>query len=83
MEKASPIPPSPSAPQSKVQPLEQWNIGREYRRRLKKAFDAQGIEIPFPNQTLYMAEASRPFKVEMVTGSSMATVWKPAEYDSK
>ena len=58
----------------KTKPLEQWNIGREYRRRLKKAFDAQGIEIPFPNQTLYMAEASRPFKVEVVAGSSTATV---------
>ena len=58
----------------KTKPLEQWNIGREYRRRLKKAFDAQGIEIPFPNQTLYMAEASRPFKVEMVAGSGMAKV---------
>lgn len=52
----------------KTKPLEQWKVGREYRRRLKKAFDAQGIEIPFPHQTLYMGEASPPFKVEMVAG---------------
>jgi small conductance mechanosensitive channel len=32
----------------KVQPLEQWNVRREYLKRLKAAFDAQGIEIPFP-----------------------------------
>ena len=33
----------------KTQPLQQFAIGREYRRRLKKAFDAAGIEMPgFP-----------------------------------
>lgn len=54
----------------KTKPLEQWNIGREYRRRLKKAFDAQGIEIPFPHRTFSLGEATGPFKVELVAGSS-------------
>lgn len=36
-----------------VMPLEQWNVKREYLRRLKKAFDAAGIEIPFPHLTVY------------------------------
>jgi small-conductance mechanosensitive channel len=45
----------------KTVPLQQWNVGREYRRRLKKAFDAAGIEIPFPYRTLYMGKASPPF----------------------
>ena len=31
----------------KTRPLKQWMIGRELRRRIKKTFDAQGIEIPF------------------------------------
>jgi moderate conductance mechanosensitive channel len=48
----------------KTRPLEQWNVGREYRRRVKQAFDARGIEIPFPHRTLYMGEASPPFKVQ-------------------
>jgi len=56
----------------KTRPLEQWNVGREYRRRLKKAFDGQGIEIPFPHRTWHMGEASTPFKVEVVAGSSIA-----------
>jgi len=47
----------------KTQPIEQWAVGREYRRRLKFAFDAQNIEIPFPHRTLYWGEASQPFKV--------------------
>jgi small conductance mechanosensitive channel len=46
----------------KTRPLQQWNVGREYRRRLKKAFDTEGIEIPFPHRTLYMGEASPAFQ---------------------
>jgi small conductance mechanosensitive channel len=34
----------------------QWGIGREYNRRLKTAFDARGIEMPFPHQTIYFGE---------------------------
>ena len=41
----------------KVQPLEQWAVRREFLRRLKKAFDAQGIEIPFPHLTVYAGVA--------------------------
>ena len=37
----------------KVVPLEQWGVRREFLRRLKKAFDARGIEIPFPHVTVY------------------------------
>jgi small conductance mechanosensitive channel len=37
----------------KVAPLEQWNVRREFLRRLKQAFDARGIEIPFPHLTVY------------------------------
>ncbi len=49
----------------KTLPLRQFSIGREYRRRLKKAFDAERIEMPFPHRTLYMGEASPAFKVVM------------------
>ena len=34
----------------KTQPLQQWPVGREFRRRLKKAFDEQGIQIGIPQQ---------------------------------
>ncbi len=41
----------------KVAPIEQWNVRREFLRRLKAAFDAAGIEIPFPHLTLYAGQA--------------------------
>ncbi|HKK50521.1 MAG TPA: mechanosensitive ion channel family protein, partial [Myxococcota bacterium] len=37
----------------KTRPIEQFPTGREFNRRLKHAFDARGIEIPFPHRTLY------------------------------
>lgn len=39
----------------RVAPLEQWTVRREYLRRLKRAFDAAGIEIPFPQLSLHVA----------------------------
>lgn len=41
---------------TKTRPLRQWAIGREFNRRMKKAFDERGIEIPFPHQTIYFGE---------------------------
>lgn len=40
----------------RVQPLQQWTVRREYLRRLKKRFDALGIEIPFPHLTVYQGD---------------------------
>jgi small conductance mechanosensitive channel len=48
----------------KTKPIEQWVVGREYRRRLKKAFDEQGIEIPFPHRTVYWGEEIKPLQVQ-------------------
>ncbi len=39
----------------KTKPIQQWRIGREFNRRLKKAFDEKGIEIPFPQRTVWFA----------------------------
>ncbi len=37
----------------KTRPLSQWKVARELRVRIKRAFDAEGIEIPFPQRTVW------------------------------
>ncbi len=37
----------------KTKPIQQWRVGREFNRLLKKRFDELGIEMPFPHLTLY------------------------------
>jgi small-conductance mechanosensitive channel len=40
-----------------VKPLAQWDVMGELRLRLKKAFDKEGIEIPWPHLKLYFGES--------------------------
>ena len=51
---------------TKTLPIKQWDVGREYQRRVKKAFDAAGIEIPFPHVSVYFGSDSQPFLANMV-----------------
>jgi len=39
-----------------TKPMSQWNIMGELRRRVKRAFDEEGIEIPWPHVKLYMGD---------------------------
>lgn len=54
----------------KTLPIKQWEVGREYQRRVKKAFDAAGIEIPFPHLSVYFGEASKPFMAQLVKSAA-------------
>ena len=42
----------------KTQPPKQWDVAREYRRRLKVAFDKAGISIPVLQQSVWLNSAS-------------------------
>jgi moderate conductance mechanosensitive channel len=46
----------------KTQPLKQWEVAREYRRRVKVAFDKAGIAIPLPQQAVWLNEVVPPPK---------------------
>lgn len=49
----------------KTKPIQQWSVGRAYRKRLKEAFDKENIEIPFPHTTLYWGEEISPLKIDL------------------
>lgn len=42
---------------------QQWAVSREFRRRIKKAFDASNIEIPYPHLSLYAGEITKPMPI--------------------
>lgn len=44
----------------KTDPSEQWRVARLIRRNIKHAFDDEGIEIPFPQRTVWLREAKEP-----------------------
>ncbi|WP_329683699.1 mechanosensitive ion channel family protein [Longimicrobium sp.] len=54
----------------KTLPLKQWDVARELRRRIKLRFDRDGIEIPFPHQTVQW-EGMHPALASAPAPSSM------------
>ncbi len=48
----------------KTRPMQQWMVGREFNRRVKKKFEEEGIEVPFPQLSLY-AEAGNPVSIRL------------------
>jgi small conductance mechanosensitive channel len=53
----------------KTKPIEQWGVGREFRRRLKISFDKNKIEIPFPHTTVYWGEEIKPLQLKVEEGN--------------
>ncbi len=43
-------------------PMKQWAVTGELRKRLKKAFDKAGIEIPFPQRVVHQAQSLKSKK---------------------
>lgn len=50
----------------KTKPIKQWEVGREFLRRVKYAFEENNIEIPFPHRSIYFGEKSKPFNLELL-----------------
>ena len=57
-----------------VQPIRQWEVMGELRRRLKRRFDEKGIEIPFPHRVMVheAKSAGIPADVRMARGESVS-----------
>jgi small conductance mechanosensitive channel len=62
----------------KTKPINQWSVGREFNRRMKKLFDARGIEIPFPQRTISWSEPRHgrlvPLQLQITNLEALATV---------
>lgn len=43
-----------------TQPIQQWAVKGELRRRIKKVFDEEGIEIPWPHTKVYFGDSPPP-----------------------
>ena len=56
---------------AKTLPLKQWDVARELRRRIKVRFDREGIEIPFPHQTVYWGAGQQPAVLAGMVASGM------------
>ncbi len=41
---------------TKTKPIYQWAVAREFKKRLKKRFDEEQIEIPFPHLTIFVGK---------------------------
>ncbi|HUC60733.1 MAG TPA: mechanosensitive ion channel domain-containing protein [Alphaproteobacteria bacterium] len=64
----------------KTVPLEQWNVMREFNRRLKRRFDELGIEMPFPQRTVWFGvdkDGNAP-PLRVAREDEMAPAPKPA-----
>jgi moderate conductance mechanosensitive channel len=57
----------------KTLPLKQWPVGREFNRRMKKAFDRHGIEMPAANQTHYLPDEGDPMNAPATKGPEPVT----------
>lgn len=53
----------------KTRPLQQWNVSREFRRRLKRAFEDHGIPIGVPQQFLWVKNAGNLAMLEQAVRS--------------
>jgi moderate conductance mechanosensitive channel len=48
----------------KTVPIQQWGVGREFRRRIKMAFEARGIEFPSRTITVRLEGSGRPLSAD-------------------
>lgn len=58
----------------KVQPKEQWGLSREFKKRIKNAFDAAGLRIPMPQMNLNLPRDNPRVSIEGGSNESISGV---------
>ena len=62
-----------------TKPIKQWDVMGELRKRIKKAFDEAGIEIPWPHTKVYFGNS--PWNNEIDIGTKAGLDEKPTKQD--
>src|SRR6056297_2525900 len=56
-------------------PVDEWIfLKNSIQEEIKKRFDEEGIEIPFPHVSFYTGEASKPLPIELIQKAESASV---------
>lgn len=58
----------------RTRPIKQWSVGREYRRRLKLAFEREGIKIPFSHHSIHFGETGNALMMGLINQKNTAKV---------
>jgi moderate conductance mechanosensitive channel len=61
----------------KTKPMQQWAVQRELLRRTKGAFDAEGIEFPFPQRTVWLRHDDEKPQARKLSDPSRAVTSQP------
>ncbi|MEY4640077.1 MAG: hypothetical protein RLZZ227_71 [Pseudomonadota bacterium] len=56
----------------KTRPIQQWDVGREFLRRIKLAFEANEIDIPFPQQSIRFSTDGKVLPLQLFASNSEA-----------
>lgn len=67
----------------KTKPIRQWDVGREFLRRIKLAFDANAIEIPFPQQSVHYTTDPNALPLQLLAGDAALQRKFREEYDEQ
>ncbi len=68
--------------QLRTQAGQQWAIGREFRRRIKKRLDQEGIEIPYPQRTIHVRYQGGEVEAALPIGLSGPRPPRPSQFRS-
>jgi small conductance mechanosensitive channel len=66
-----------------TKPLKQWDVMGELRWRLKKRFDEEGIEMPFPHRTIYWGDGSSPTTGDVGSAAKAEEIREAARLKAK
>jgi small conductance mechanosensitive channel len=56
-----------------ARPGHQWECGREYLKRLKRAFGEAGIEIPYPHRSIEVSDAQGPVTARLLEAEGVGS----------